>query len=96
MVQRLIIEITKSKKTSLNGIKWVMLSLNKTKIVLNVAHVPIPKRRKSPNVVVSVSVSASSNIKTGISIMIHNFQLISKKGVLKSSTEIESESSTGQ
>lgn len=81
MDQQLIIGITKSKKMSLNGIKWVMPSLNKTKIVLNVAHVPIPKRRKSQSVVVSASVSASSNIKTGISIMIPNFQLISKKEV---------------
>ena len=72
-----------------------MQFLNKTKVVQNVAPVPIPKRKKNQNVVVSANASAFSNIKTGISIMIHNFQLISKKGVLKSSTEIESESSMG-
>jgi hypothetical protein len=64
---------------SLNGTKWVMLFLNKIKIAQNVAHVLIPKRKKNLNVVVSASVLASSNIKTGTSIMILSCQLILKK-----------------
>jgi len=79
MVQQLIIGITKSKKTAINGIKWVMQFLNKTKIVQNVAPVPIPKRKKNQNVVVSANASAFSNIKTGILIMTPNFPLILKK-----------------
>ena len=56
-----------------------MLNLNKTKTVQNVAHVPTPRRKKNLNVVVSANALASSNTKTGTSIMIPSYQLILKK-----------------
>jgi len=94
MVQQLIIEITKSKKNPLDGIKWVMRFINKTRIVQNAVLVPNPKRKKNQNVVVFVSVSAFSDNKTGISIMIPSYPPILRKEALKYFTEIESECST--
>lgn len=75
----------------LDGKRWVMLSINKIRIVQNVALVLNRRKRKSPNVDVLANVLASSDIKTGTSIMRPSFPLILRRAASKYFTEIESE-----